>query len=544
MKDDVRVKRSSEALAEAADYNARLLSTSFEIRIFNILACMACVYVLKYLVGVRISAVVPAILSAWLVISALFFVPLRLGLCRTRRCLDNLHFAYYFPGVFCTTIAVFFLGGTHWVAFSLYFFDLVYANVLMQRVRGAIITVLVAVSYTCIAMLEYKMIFPQQREFLISLVSCGGVEGLVVASMFVQIMLFFLLSFGTGLFSKMKDDRETSLVESKNNFAAKSQQLEEITMALRKNIAENKYLKRATMGYIEKKEYELTLVRKDLEEQIDKLRKTQKSMFFMIEDLNEMSVQLKETRDHLEEKVRERTEELLTISSKLHRSERLAFLGKLAGSVTHELRNPLAVLKNAAYYLDKKFVENRDEKIMRYIDVIKKEIGTIDAIIDDIMGFAKTKPPSLEEVDVREVVNNTIATINIPELVKLKKEYTEVPRILIDGTQVMHAVMNIANNAIVAMNGNGTLTFRVRKKGEYVIIEIEDTGPGIPPDQRDLIFEPLYSSKPKGTGLGLPIARMMIENQDGRIEFESELGEGTVFRILLPAERKGRGGSN
>jgi signal transduction histidine kinase len=91
------------------------------------------------------------------------------------------------------------------------------------------------------------------------------------------------------------------------------------------------------------------------------------------------------------------------------------------------------------------------------------------------------------------------------------------------------------------MNGNGTLTFRTRKLGGYVSIEVEDTGPGIPPDMRDLIFEPLFSSKPKGTGLGLPIAKMMIENQDGRIEFDSELGEGTVFRILLPVARKGRG---
>jgi signal transduction histidine kinase len=542
MKKEARLhKRQNEVFAEAVDYQSKLLATSFEIRIFNVIACLICIDILKYLTGVRVPIAASVVLYVWLFTSVLFFIPLRMGMCKTMRVLDNLHFAYYFPGVIFTTIAVFFLGGSHWAAFSLYFFDLVYANVLMTRVRGAMITALVVLGYASVAFLEYAVIFPQQREFLVSLVSRGGVEGLVVASMLVQITLFCLLSFSTGLFSKMKQDREKSLLESKNNYAAKSHQLEEITISLRKNIAENKYLKRAAMGYVEKKEYELTLVKKDLEDQIDKLRKTQKSMFFMIEDLNEMSAQLKETRDHLEDKVRERTDELLSISSKLHRSERLAFLGKLAGSVTHELRNPLAVLKNAAYFLDKKFAEKNDEKVNKYMDIVKKELNVIDSIIDDIMGFAKTRAPQLEDTNVRELAENAISALNVPELVKVVKEFDEVPKVKIDANQVMHAVMNIANNAIVAMSGNGVLTFRVRENGEYVSIEIGDSGPGIPPDQRDLIFEPLYSSKPKGTGLGLPISKMMIENQDGKIEFESELGEGTVFKILLPMERKVRG---
>jgi signal transduction histidine kinase len=292
------------------------------------------------------------------------------------------------------------------------------------------------------------------------------------------------------------------------------------------------------MGYVEKKEFELEAVKKDLEDQIEKLRKTQRSMFFMIEDLNGMSAQLKDARDHLEDKVRERTDELLNISKKLHRSERLAFLGKLAGSVTHELRNPLAVIKNAVYYLDKKFASKKDKNILKYMDILKREVSIVDAIIDDIMGFAKTRPPKVETVDVNEVVENAITLLNIPSLVSVEKDFGDLPEIKGDSNQLMHAMVNIANNAIVAMNGNGTLSFRTRKEGESVRIDIGDTGPGIPPDQRDLIFEPLYSSKPKGTGLGLPISKMMVENQEGSIDFTSELGEGTVFRIYLPLNRK------
>lgn len=350
-----------------------------------------------------------------------------------------------------------------------------------------------------------------------------------------------LLSSATGLFSRLKQERESRLIRSRNRYRAKADQLEKMAKRLRKQVAENTYIKRATMGYIEKKEFELEQVRKDLEQQIEKLRKTQKAMVFMIEDLNEMSGQLKDSRDNLETKVRERTDELLSISRKLHRSERLAFLGKLAGSVTHELRNPLAVLKNAAYYLDKKKGGISPEKADKYIEIIKKEINTIDSIIDDIMGFAKTKGPELEKADLNDIVENAVSTINIPEMVTLRKDFSELPEIEVDSNQVLHAVMNISNNAIMAMKGNGELTFSTWVSGPEVCLSIKDNGPGIPPDQRDLIFEPLYSSKPKGTGLGLPIARMMVENQEGKIEFTSELGQGTEFIIYIPVKRTMRG---
>ena len=181
--------------------------------------------------------------------------------------------------------------------------------------------------------------------------------------------------------------------------------------------------------------------------------------------------------------------------------------------------------------------KSKDEKVRKYIDIMKKEITLIDSIIDDIMGFAKTRTPEAEETDLQKVIENSISTINIPDLINIKRLYSDVSKIKIDKDQVMHALMNIANNAIIAMNGRGTLTFKMYEEDGYVCVEISDTGPGIPPEQRELIFEPLYSSKPKGTGLGLPIAKMMVENQEGKIEFDSELGEGTVFKIFLPIER-------
>ena len=518
-----------------------LLVASFHVRIFSIIVAILFVNLIQRFLDVSIPWQVSGVFYAWLLTSIIYLTAFKLDICKTQRLLNNVHLSYYFFGVAFSTTLVHYLGGAEWIAFSVYFFDLVYANVLTSRLRGAFVTLLIIICYFSLITLEYNGIIPHRRLFPPEQGSYDYFKYVLATNVIIVGGMFSLMSLATGLFAKMKENRERNVIESRNRYEAKSRQLEDITIQLRKNVAENKYLKRAAMGYVEKKEFEIEKTKKDLEDQIEKLRKTQKSMFFMIEDLNEMSAQLKDARDNLEDKVRERTDELLNISRKLHRSERLAFLGKLSGSVTHELRNPLAVLKNAAYYLEKKFVSAKDDKVAKYIDIIKREISVIDSIIDDIMGFAKTRAPNLEKHDLRRVVDNAISAINVPELVEIKKDYEDVAKIEIDSDQTMHALMNLANNAIIAMSGNGVLSFRIFTEDRYACIEVKDTGPGIPPEQRDLIFEPLYSSKPKGTGLGLPIAKMMIENQEGRIEFDSELGEGTVFRIYLPLERKTRG---
>ena len=117
----------------------------------------------------------------------------------------------------------------------------------------------------------------------------------------------------------------------------------------------------------ERKDNELQSAKKELQEHIDELSKNQKSMVSMIDDLNDMSASLKSAHDSLEEKVKMRTNELMAVSRKLNRTEKLAFLGKLAGSVTHELRNPIGVLRNAVYFLDKKYKDSDDKIINKYI---------------------------------------------------------------------------------------------------------------------------------------------------------------------------------
>ena len=531
-------KKNDVTPIEETGYQAKILSASFEIRIFNALVALIVVNILRKVFAFPIFPEVSVIFYAWLLTCIGYFLFFKFEVYGSRETLDRVHFSYYFFGIAYATMLVHFLGGVEWIAFFVYVFDLVYGNVLMKRSKGALITALMVLCYFSLALAENRGIIPHYRLFTLKEASYDDPQYFLIMSFIITGMVFCLLSFSTGFFAKLKEEREKNILDSGKRYEVKSVQLENLAKTLREKVAENIYVRRAAMGYVEKKEFELEAIKKDMEDQIEKLRKTQRSMFFMIEDLNEMSAQLKYARDHLEDKVRERTDELLNISKKLHRSERLAFLGKLAGSVTHELRNPLAVIKNAVYYLDKKFKKEKDKKISNYVNILKKEILIIDAIIDDIMGFAKTRPPKLETADVNEIIENAISLLNIPELVSVEKDFKKLPKIKGDSNQLMHAIVNIANNAIVAMNGNGILSFRTHKDKEYVRIEIEDTGPGIPPDQRDLIFEPLYSSKPKGTGLGLPISKMMVENQEGSIDFTSELGEGAVFRIYLPLKRK------
>ncbi|MGD2279334.1 MAG: ATP-binding protein [Candidatus Omnitrophota bacterium] len=531
-------KAMNAVLKEELGYQSKILSISFEIRILNLLVGLIAINILKKIFCFPFGGEIFAVLYLWLITCVIYLVPFKLFLLKTRKSLERVHFSYYFLGVAYVTVFAHFLGGIEWVAFAIYLFDLVYANILMKRLKASIVTAFAVFSYITLGLLEYKGMIPHHRLVMPGMAVYNNPEYLLGFGVIAVGGIFYLFSFSMGLFAEIRNEREKNILDSKKRFEFKSTQLEKMAKALKKKVAENTYLRRAAIGYVEKKEFELEAAKKDLEDQIEKLRKTQRSMFFMIEDLNEMSSQLKDARDHLEEKVRERTDELLDISKKLHRSERLAFLGKLAGSVTHELRNPLAVLKNAVYFLDKKFTGKKDEKVLKYIEILKKEISVVDAIIDDIMGFAKTRPPRLEAVDLKEVIENAVSMIHVPELVDVKKEYEKLPKIQCDSNQLMHAVVNIANNAIIAMNGNGTLTFRLGRENEKAYIEVEDTGCGIPPDQRDLIFEPLYSSKPKGTGLGLPIAKMMLENQEGTIDFMSELGGGTIFRISLPLKRK------
>ncbi len=227
------------------------------------------------------------------------------------------------------------------------------------------------------------------------------------------------------------------------------------------------------------------------------------------------------------------------LQDKLAREEKLATIGKLAGIMAHEIRNPLGVIRNSIYFLNMKLKESIDEKVKRHIDILETEIESCDKIISDVLEFARTKPPSLATEEINSVVQAVLSKVNIPKTIKVETNLGEnLPKINIDIAQVKQVFLNIISNAIEAMPKGGELRVTTSQTDSFISIALKDTGVGIPKENIDKLFTPLFSTKTKGLGLGLAACQNIIIAHQGKIEFESEEGQGTTFIIKLPIAQK------
>lgn len=248
--------------------------------------------------------------------------------------------------------------------------------------------------------------------------------------------------------------------------------------------------------------------------------------------------------EQLENEVELRTKDLEQVQEKLIRSERLAAVGELASGVGHELRNPLNVIRNCAYLLNMALSEKTDEEATNTLKVLDKQIDIANKIVTDLLDFTRIKPPSQSKVDLNILIKESLSYITVPEHVSVKTNLNgHTPHILTDGEQVSRVFTNIISNAVQAMSGPGT-----PKAGELVIdagsdessawIRFKDTGCGISEENMKKIFEPLFTTKPKGIGLGLAISKRLVEQNGGKIEVASKVGEGATFTVKLPLEKR------
>ncbi len=276
---------------------------------------------------------------------------------------------------------------------------------------------------------------------------------------------------------------------------------------------------------------------------------------------------LKEYSERLEDMVEERTKELRDAQEQLVHQERLAVLGQLAGGVGHELRNPLGAIKNIAYFLNM-VIESPDPEVKETLEILDKEVGTCEKIISSLLDFARPKPPVRRKVDVNDVVQEALSRTTAPENVEVETQLDEaLPTILADPVQLDRVFGNLILNAIQAMTlptpsgtpDGGRLIIRTWQEeepkgaegaeeteetdvpsvpsGSSVRVSISDTGVGIPEGNLDKLFEPLFTTKAKGIGLGLALVKTLVEGHGGSIEVESMVGEGSTFRVTLPVER-------
>jgi signal transduction histidine kinase len=269
---------------------------------------------------------------------------------------------------------------------------------------------------------------------------------------------------------------------------------------------------------------------------------------------------LTEYSERLEEMVEARTQELQAAQEQLVRQEKLAMLGQLAGSMSHELRNPLTTISNAVYYLKMVLAgDEADETIQEYLDIITSEVRDASKIISDLLDFSRIRPADKEKIAVSDLVARVLEKRPAPEGVEVKFEIaTGLPALFVDARQIQQVLVNLVTNAFQAMTTSslrrepavepsaetaegGEMTIRADMVGEQVRISVTDTGHGISDEHLSKLFDPLFTTKAKGIGLGLTISKTLVEANGGSIAVQSQEGIGTTLTILLPM---GPGGSN
>jgi two-component system sensor kinase FixL len=246
-------------------------------------------------------------------------------------------------------------------------------------------------------------------------------------------------------------------------------------------------------------------------------------------------LELQRLNEQLEELVQERTRELEDAQEALVRKERLATLGQLAGSVAHEIRNPLGIVRNASYFLEQ-INQDGDRDTVESFDEIRRGLSRADLIITELLDFARDPKSHPRLFSVREVLKEAFDGVEIPPEVTVN-QFASASSISCygDPSQIARIVNNLLVNAIQAMDENGgALTVRSLVEGSGAVIEVEDTGSGMTPEQLAHIFEPLFTTKTRGIGLGLALSLRYAELNHAQLSAESEPGKGSLFRLVLP----------
>ena len=244
-------------------------------------------------------------------------------------------------------------------------------------------------------------------------------------------------------------------------------------------------------------------------------------------------------RERLEELIRERTRELETAQQELVRSERLAAIGQLTGTVSHELRNPLGTIRSS-FAVVGNHLQTAHGPVARALERIERNIDRCVTIIDELLAYTRVREVHLEPVEIDTWLTDLVVDEDIPHSIGVVLDCRSGCTLAIDRERLRRAVVNLLENASQALTESehdsvqATVAISAHVEDGRLAITVADNGPGIPEDIRERIFDPLFSTKSFGVGLGLPLVRQVVEQHGGELSVDTVLEQGTTVTLWLP----------
>ena len=252
---------------------------------------------------------------------------------------------------------------------------------------------------------------------------------------------------------------------------------------------------------------------------------------------NQVKQHILKLNEELESKVQQVTRQLLDAQEELMRKEKLSVLGQVAGSVGHELRNPLGVMSNAVYFLQT-VLPDADDIVKEYLGIIKSEISNSECIVSDLLDSVLTKPPHPEMVGLARLIEQTLGKLTIPPAVSVQLNIpATLPPLRVDSLQIQQVFRNLISNSLEAMPNGGTLEIRAieNEQDATLSVSVRDSGIGMTQEQLGRLFQPLITTKARGIGLGLVVVKNLTVANGGKIDVQSESGHGASFTVTLPS---------
>jgi signal transduction histidine kinase len=270
------------------------------------------------------------------------------------------------------------------------------------------------------------------------------------------------------------------------------------------------------------------------------LRETAERLSLREAELSQAQIDLEEINASLEERVRVRTDELLATQSELLKKERMAAMGQLTATVAHELRNPMSAIRNTVFMIKERQRNGQPVELGRPLERISRSVDRCDKIIQELLDFSRSRALQTETLLFDAWLRNVMAEFTAPPGIAIAFEANAgESTVALDSDRLQRVVINLVENGVQAlaehpMEREPRVVLRTRALNNGLELQIEDNGPGIPAENLAKVFEPLFTTKRMGTGLGLPTVKQIIEQHGGTIALESTLGEFTRALIRLP----------